>query len=106
MEDKHKQLFYSMVYTWQMQGMIQLGKLANPIDGKTDRDLDSAQLTIDMLEMLQVKTSGNLADDEKRFIDQVLTDLRLNFVDEKKRSEQETEPEKVEEKSSEEGKPE
>lgn len=82
-EDKNKHLFFSLVYSFQMQAMIQLGKLANPVTGKAERELDAAQVTIDMLDMLKEKTGQNLAEDESRFLNQVTADLKLNFVEEK-----------------------
>ena len=39
-----------------------------------------ARLSIDMLEMLQERTSGNLTGEEARFLTHVLTELRLNYV--------------------------
>jgi hypothetical protein len=62
--------------------MIQLGKLANPMTGKVERDLESVRQTIDLLEMLQTKTIGNLSPDEGRFIEHALFELRMNFVEE------------------------
>jgi hypothetical protein len=37
-----------------------------------------------MLGMLQSKTKGNLTDEEKRYLDMTLTNLRLTFVEEQK----------------------
>jgi hypothetical protein len=81
--EKQSHLFFSLVYMFQMQGMIQLGKVANPVDGSTNTDLEAAQVTIDLLDMIKAKSANNLTDDEKRFLDQALSDLKLNFVDEK-----------------------
>jgi hypothetical protein len=39
-----------------------------------------AQALIDTLGMLQEKTAGRLDDDERRLLDQLLTDLRFRFV--------------------------
>lgn len=81
-ENKNKQLFFSLVYSFQMQAMIQLGKLANPVTGKVEKDLEAARVTIDMVDMIKEKTEKNLEEDEKRFINQVAGDLKLNFVEE------------------------
>ena len=85
-EDKNKQLFLSLIYSFQMQTMMQLGKLANPMSGKIERELEGAQVTIDMLDMLKEKSANNISDDEKRFLEQVIADLKLNFVEEKKKN--------------------
>jgi PIN domain nuclease of toxin-antitoxin system len=87
MDDKHTQLFMSLVYSFQMQCMIQMGKIKNPMTQEIDRDLNAAQITIDMLDMLQNKTANNLSDHEKRFLEQVTAELKLNFVDEKAKDE-------------------
>jgi len=76
------QLFFSLVYSFQMQTMMHLGKLKNPVSDKVEKDLQAAQATIDLIEMLAEKTNGNLADEEKRFIESALSDLKLNYVEE------------------------
>ena len=82
-DDKNKQLFLSLIYSFQMQTMMQLGKLANPMTGKIEKELDGAQVTIDMLDMLKAKSKGNTTDDESRFLEQVIADLKLNYVEER-----------------------
>lgn len=66
-----------------MQAMMQLGKLTNPVTNKTETEIEAAQVTIDMLDMLKSKSKGNLGDDESKFLDHVISDLKLNFVEEK-----------------------
>ncbi len=89
-DDKNKQLFFSLIYSFQMQAMIQLGKLTNPVSNKTEKELDGAQVTIDMLDMLKAKTKNNVGDDEIRFLDQVIADLKLNFVEERDKEKTQT----------------
>jgi hypothetical protein len=80
--DKNSQLFISLIYTFQMQAMMQMGKLKNPLTEKVERDLDAARMSIDMIEMLKEKSKSNVSEDESRFLTQVLSDLRLNYVEE------------------------
>ncbi len=68
MDDKNKQLFLSLIYTFQMQAMMQLGKLTNPVTNKTEKELDGAQVTIDMLDMLKEKTKIILKMMRKNFL--------------------------------------
>jgi uncharacterized protein DUF1844 len=70
------------------QAMICLGKLANPMTGKAERNLAAARLFIDTLEMLERKTQGNLASDETKVLQATLTDLRLMYVEESKQPEE------------------
>jgi hypothetical protein len=61
--------------------MIFLGKVAHPETGKVITDLDASRMFIDQLEMLAVKTKGNLNADEKKVLNDSLTSLRLMFVE-------------------------
>ena len=63
--------------------------------GKVERDLTAAKFSIDMLTMLENKMKGNLTDDESKFLEHALYELRLNYVDESKKPDpqEEKEPE-------------
>jgi hypothetical protein len=74
--------FLDMVGLFSTQAMIALGKLANPMTGKAEKNLPAARLFIDTLEMLEGKTRGNLNADETKVLQAALTDLRLMFVEE------------------------
>jgi hypothetical protein len=76
--------FLDMVGLFGSQAMMALGKLANPMTGKAEKNLMAARLYIDTLEMLERKTRGNLAGDETKVLQATLTDLRLMFVEESK----------------------
>lgn len=89
-DEKLTQLFYSLVYSFQMQTWMSLGKIKNPVSDKIERDLNAAQMTIDIIDMIKEKTKNNLNEQESKFIEQVLADLKLNFVHE---SSQKEEPE-------------
>jgi hypothetical protein len=73
---------------FQTLALQQLGKLINPISGKMERDLQQARVTIDMLQMVQEKTAGNLTAREQGLIGGIITELQLNYVDELKRAEE------------------
>ena len=49
-------------------------------DGDQETDLDAAKYQIDMLGMLQSKTSGNLTDEEDRLLRTILYELRTTYV--------------------------
>ena len=100
-ESKNSQLFISLIYTFQMQTLVALGKLKNPMTEKTETDLFSAQTTIDMLEMLKEKTKNNLNETETKYLEQALADLKLNYVEEQAKSEKKKEEDKKEEKDTE-----
>ena len=84
--DKDEALFLSIMYSFHAAAMQQMGKIANPLTGKVERDLNAARGTIDVLIMFQKKTQGNLKDRERRILNNLVTELQLNFVDESKRA--------------------
>lgn len=75
-----RDLFLGLVQSFQAAAMQQMGKVMNPFTEKIERDMAHAKLSIDMLEMLRARTSGNLTGQEARFLNHVLTELRLNYV--------------------------
>ena len=62
------------------QAYIGLGQIPHPLTQKQARDLDEAKHSIDTLQILSDKTQGNLTPEEKAFLDKVLYDLRMAYV--------------------------
>jgi hypothetical protein len=83
--DKDEAIFLSIMYSFHAAAMQHMGKIANPFTGKVERDLDAARGTIDVLQMFQRKTEGNLSERERRTLTTLVTELQLNYVDETKR---------------------
>lgn len=81
-DQKNKALFFNLIITFQQAAFQHMGKIPNPITGKIEREIEQARMAIDMLDMLKARTNGNLADEEKRMLEHVLRELKLNFVDE------------------------
>ena len=79
-------LFLQLVLGLQQSAMMALGKLMNPITRKIEKNLEVARETIDTLEAIEVRTRGNLEPDEARVLQQVLTELRMNYLDEVKKA--------------------
>lgn len=77
-------LFMALVFSLHAAGMQQLGKMINPLSGEVERNLEQAQGTINMMEMLERRTAGNLSDEEKKLLERLLYELRMNYVDEAK----------------------
>jgi hypothetical protein len=78
-------LFRWWIVQQQSAVMVHLGKITHPVTGKVERDLETARLLIDLLAAMETKTKGNLSGDEERLLGGVLTNLRLNFVQEANR---------------------
>ena len=80
--EKAKILFSSLVLSLGTQAMAALGKITHPVTGKIEKDLDQVGPTIEMIEMLEMKTRGNLSREEELLITQTLSNLKLNYVEE------------------------
>lgn len=74
-------LFAQFVMQQSNMAMMLLGKVEHPETGKAVKDLEAARFFIDGLEMLEVKTKGNLSKEESAFLKQSLMTLRLAFVE-------------------------
>lgn len=83
--DREAALFLQLLLGLQQAAMVALGKLMNPVSGRIERNLEAARNTIDTLSALEVRTRDNLGADEQRVLTQVLTDLRMNYLDELKK---------------------
>jgi hypothetical protein len=59
---------------------VHLGDAEDP-DGQSGRDLALARQDIDLLALIQAKTTGNLTSDEAQLLEQALFDLRLRYVE-------------------------
>ncbi len=57
-----------------------LGQLPNPATGQTHVNLKAARTVLDSLEMLEVKTKGNLVGDEEELLQAALTNLRALYT--------------------------
>lgn len=73
-------LFLQLILGLQQSGMMALGKLMNPISRKIEVHLDMARDTIDTLAALEARTRDRLESDEARVLQQVLTELRMNYL--------------------------
>ena len=54
--------------------------------GKKDTNIEQAAFYINLLDMLQEKTKGNLTDYEEQMLINTVSELKLNLIDEKKNS--------------------
>lgn len=75
------ELFQGLVISLAAATMQHLGKTLNPMTHKIEKNLQAAQATIDMLDMLEAKTKGNLGDAETKLLRSVLAELKLNYVE-------------------------
>jgi hypothetical protein len=62
------------------QAMISLGQVPNPITGKIEQRMKQAKHYIDMLAVLDEKTTGNRTTDESALLSEILHQLRMAYV--------------------------
>jgi hypothetical protein len=60
---------------------MSLGLVPDPQTNKAQVNIDLARFNIDLLDMLEKKTKGNLVKEEQDFMTQVLADLKYKFVE-------------------------
>ena len=72
--------FNFFVTTMGLQASIFLGVLENPVTKKKEEDLTQAKFIIDTLSMMQEKTKGNLTQEESTILENVLYELRMQYL--------------------------
>lgn len=72
--------FIEIVNLIMMQAMAGLGMLQGAGGERIPPNVEVAKHFIDMLQILEDKTKGNLNPEEKKLLDQVLYEMRMRFV--------------------------
>jgi len=76
--------FSTFIISLNASALMHMGAIADPTTGKTAKNLPLAKQTIDIMAMLEKKTSGNLETDEAQMLKNILYDLRMIYVRENK----------------------
>jgi hypothetical protein len=85
-EEEGSERFAMLVSYLSTTAMFQLGLLPGPGGEYIPADLTNCSRTIDLLEVLQEKTRGNLTIQETKLLDDVLYELRMTFLEVQKRA--------------------
>ena len=72
--------FNAFIMSLNTSALYHLGEIADPVTGKKERDLSLAKHAIDTLKLLQEKTKGNLSEEERGLLEDILFDLKMRFV--------------------------
>lgn len=72
--------FSTLIMSLSSSALLHMGEIPDPQTGSKSADFPLAKHTIDTIGMLRDKTKGNLDDEEQRFLDSMLADLRWRFV--------------------------
>lgn len=79
-KDPGQEMFLQLVMQFQSAALIQLGQVKNPQTNKFERNLKQAQYFINMLDMLEKKTAGNLTTEETKMLKDALSSLKMTYV--------------------------
>lgn len=74
--------FLSLIVMLATACWQQMGKVPNPVNGKVEKELNHAKMTLELLITLRDKTKGNLTAEEDKVMSNTVSDLQLNFADE------------------------
>jgi hypothetical protein len=74
-------LFSNLVMSLCQEAYASLGQMPHPMTGETAQDLERAQFVIGQLEVLLIKTKGNLTPQESEMLKQNVSRLRMLFVE-------------------------
>lgn len=72
--------FGSIVLLLYLPALIQLGLVEDPATGKVRENIGLAKRNIDLLDLLKDRTKGNLEDEEAKFLEGVLDQLKLAYL--------------------------
>lgn len=86
---KDEQLFVYLISMFSESAWIALGKTKNPATDHTEKNLYGASLYIDLLDLIKTRMSGNLSEHELQFVESTISNLKLNYMEEVKKSEKE-----------------
>ena len=94
-----QQLFDQLISSLVHSAWVYLGKIKNPMNDKLEKNMDQASVQIDMLNMLFKRMTGNLSEEEDKYLGHLISELKMNFVEEKNKPEESDSSESIEEKS-------
>ena len=60
---------------------MSMGKIENPVSKKSEKNIEYAKFAIDTLDMLQLKTKGNLSEYEEEYIQKIIKELKLMYTE-------------------------
>ena len=73
--------FTALVSSLATQAMFAMGGMEDPQTHRRYVDLELAKFHIDTLAVLEDKTRGNLTDEEKKLLDEVIYQCRMHYVE-------------------------
>ena len=78
--NKMEASFSTLILSIASSAAMSLGLAPNPTTNKTEKNLDMARFNIDLLVVLQEKSKNNLEKEEADFLESVIRDLQLKYI--------------------------
>ncbi len=72
--------FSGFILSLNASALIHLGEIPDPHSKKREVNIPAAKHTITILEILAEKTEGNLTEEEKQFLDDMIYNIRMKYV--------------------------
>lgn len=73
--------FSTLVLSFATSSMMNMGIAPDPQTGKKNKNLELAKQNIEILEILEQKTKGNLSTEEATLLENIMTEVRLRFIE-------------------------
>ena len=80
---KEERLFLYLVNTFKTSAMVALGKMKNPMTNELQINLKQASYYVDLLNMLQSKTKGNMSQYEEQMLINTVSELKMEIIKQK-----------------------
>lgn len=72
--------FKTFISSLYVSALVSMGILPDPITKEKRKNLNFAQETIEILNILKEKTRGNLTEDENKFLEDCIYNLMMQYV--------------------------
>jgi len=72
--------FSTLIVSLYSTALVQMGDMPDPATGVRSKNLDVARQTVDIIDILQKKTRGNLDSEEAQLISNLLHELKISYV--------------------------
>ncbi|MFM8269222.1 MAG: DUF1844 domain-containing protein [Pseudomonadota bacterium] len=73
--------FSTLTLSFATSALINLGTTPDPQSGKKTKNIELAKQNIEILSVLEEKTRGNLTPEEAELLKNILSEVRLRFVE-------------------------
>ena len=72
--------FSTFILSLTSSAFYHLGEMSDPETKEKKVDLIAVKQTLDIIDMLHKKTEGNLSEEEKKLIEQLIYDLKIKYL--------------------------